>query len=291
VVDSSSLEVKRRPCRAKPARLEGHQLLTMLLRHVAAEKRGWRIVRVPSVQEEDRRPRHRAFGTATRDRTRVIKRLKGRLASPGLVRPPSGDFQPQLESLRLGEGSPRPAGRRHRLGQEWAPVKVLAQRLGQLAAARRALRRTSAEVSLQKGQQLLTLQGMGSHSAWGLVRELFGWRACRHGQAVGALRGLTPPPDARGNTADERGIPKAGTDHIRAMALEMAWGWRRVPPASALTPWSQPRFGHGSRRRRRRGIVALARTRLIALGRLIAAGVLPDGAALKAAVPISKPRR
>jgi hypothetical protein len=75
------------------------------------------------------------------------------------------------------------------------------------------------------------------------------------------------------------------------MAMEMAWGGRRVQPERALTPWDQPRCGHGSRRRRRRGMVALARTRRIALGRLIEAGVLPDGAARKAAVPLSKPRR
>ena len=70
------------------------------------------------------------------------------------------------------------------------------------------------------------------------------------------------------------------------MAMEMAWGWWRFQPASALTQWSQQRFGHGSSRLRRIGIVALARKLLIALWRFVEAGVLPDGAALKAAVPI-----
>lgn len=60
VVDSSSIEVKRRHRRAKTDRLDGHQLLTMLLRHVAGEPRVWSIIRVPSVEEEDRRPRPRA---------------------------------------------------------------------------------------------------------------------------------------------------------------------------------------------------------------------------------------
>ena len=120
--------------------------------------------------------------------------------------------------------------------------------------------------------------------------ECFGWRAFRNRKEVGALSGLTPPPYARGNTAYERGIAKAGHSHIRAMAIEMAWGWLRFQPESALTQWYQQRFGHGSSRRRRIGIVALARKLLIALWRFVETGVLPDGAALKGAVRIEPSR-
>jgi transposase len=67
------------------------------------------------------------------------------------------------------------------------------------------------------------------------------------------------------------------------MAIEIAWGWRRFQPQSALTPWYQQRFGHGSSRLRWIGIVALARKLLIALWRFVETGVVPDGAALKAA--------
>jgi transposase len=87
-----------------------------------------------------------------------------------------------------------------------------------------------------------------------------------------------------GNAAYERGIAKAGNSDIRAMAIEIAGEWLRVQPASALTRWYQQRFGHGSSRLRRIGIVALARKLLIALWRFVETGVLPDGAALKAAV-------
>jgi transposase len=123
-VDSSSIEVKRRHRRAKTDRLDVHKLLTMLLRHVAGEPRVWRIIRVPSVEEEDRRHRHRALATAQRDRTRVINRIKGLLASQGLVMPHRGECPQQLDSLRLWDGSPLPAGLRQRLGQEWEQVQV-----------------------------------------------------------------------------------------------------------------------------------------------------------------------
>ena len=77
VIDSASIEVNRRQRRAKTDRLDVRKLLTMLLRHSAGEQKVWSVVRVPRVAEEDRRQLHRALTTATPDRTRGIKRLKG----------------------------------------------------------------------------------------------------------------------------------------------------------------------------------------------------------------------
>jgi transposase len=79
VVDSASIAVNRRPRRAPTDRRDVHQRLMMLLRYVAGDKWGWRVVRVPSVDEEDRRQLHRELVT-TRDRTRVSKRITGVLA-------------------------------------------------------------------------------------------------------------------------------------------------------------------------------------------------------------------
>jgi transposase len=286
VVDSASIEVNRRHRRAKTDRLDVQKLLTMLLRHAAGERKVWSIVRVPSVEEEDRRQLHRALATAKQERTRVINRIKGLLASHGLVMPPSGDFPQQLEHLRLWDGTPLPVGLRHRLDQEWEHVQALAQRIAYLEAERRAVLRTAEDAVTKKVQQLLMLKGIGINSAWVFVMEFFGWRAFRNRKEVGALSGLTPTPYASGNTAYERGIAKAGNAHVRAMAIEIAWGWLRFQPESALTQWYQQRFGHGSSRLRRIGIVALARKLLIALWRFVETGVLPDGAALKGAVRI-----
>ena len=55
VIDSASIEVNRRQRRAKTDRLDVRKLLTMLLRHLAGERKVWSVVRVPSVEEEDRR--------------------------------------------------------------------------------------------------------------------------------------------------------------------------------------------------------------------------------------------
>jgi transposase len=111
--------------------------------------------------------------------------------------------------------------------------------------------------------------------------EFFGWRRFRNRRELGALAGLTPTPHQSGDTHREQGIAKAGNRHIRAMAIEIAWGWLRFQPESELSRWYQARFGHGSSRLRRIGIVALARKLLIALWRYLETGVVPQGAQLK----------
>ena len=79
VIDSASIEVNRRQRRAKTDRLDVRKLLTMLLRHMAGERKVWSVVRVPSIEEEDRRQLHREMTTAKQDRTRVINRIQGLL--------------------------------------------------------------------------------------------------------------------------------------------------------------------------------------------------------------------
>jgi len=159
----------------------------------------------------------------------------------------------------------------------------LTQRLAQLAAQRRAVLQTAEDAVTPKGQPLLMLQGIGSKSAGLVVMAFFGGRALRKRQEGGAWSGLTPTPYARGHTADAQGIAAAGNAHSRAMAIALAGGGRRLQPQSALTPWYQQRCGPGSRRRRRSGMVALARPLLMALGRLGEPGGGPAGAVLNAA--------
>jgi transposase len=67
------------------------------------------------------------------------------------------------------------------------------------------------------------------------------------------------------------------------MTTELAWSWLRLQPDRALSVWFRERFGGGGKRLRRIGIVAVARTLLIALWRFLETGVVPEGAIRKAA--------
>jgi transposase len=257
----------------------------MLLRHMAGEKKVWSVVRVPSVEEKDRRQLHRALTTAKQDRTRVINRIKGLLAGQGVQLALEGDVDAQLDQVQQWDGSPLPSALLSRLKRAWQQVGLLTAQIQTLEAQRRALLRRGEDPVLAQVRQLFTLRGIGVNSAWLYVMAFFAWRDFQTPKQVGALAGLTPTPYQSGQSRRELGIAKAGNRHIRAMAIEIAWAWRRFQPDSALSQWYAQRFEHGSARLRKIGIVALARKLLIALWRFLKTGVLPEGAVLKTAVP------
>jgi transposase len=287
VVDSSSIEVSRRERRAKTDRLDGESLLDLLLRHWAgSRKKVWSVVRVPTVEQEDRRHLHRELASAKKDRTRVTNRMKGLLANQGLTLDRKKDVPAQLSALRQWDGSPLPAGLRSRLSREWERVQFYTDLIERLEAARRELLRQVEDPMIEKVLQLNHLKGIGVNSAWLYTMELFGWRELRNRREVGSIVGLVPTPHDSGQSERERGMSKAGNRHVRAMAIEIAWGWLRFQPNSELSKWYQRRFGSGSKRVRKIGIVALARKLMIELWRFLETGVLPAGAELKTDVRI-----
>jgi len=282
VVDSASIEVNRRAKRAKTDRLDVEKLVTMLVRFEAGEKKVWSVVHVPSPEVEDQRHLHRELLTLKVDRTRHINRIKGLLTGQGVRMPVQTDFLSRLDEKRLWDGSPLLGGLRARLEQEYACLTFVNQQIQAWEAERRAMLRISNDPSVVKVRQLLQLRGIGENSAWLFVMEFFGWRAFRNRREVGALAGLAPTPYQSGDEWRELGISKAGNRPIRGMAIEIAWSWLRYQPDSKLSRWYRDRFGHGSKRIRKIGIVALARKLLVALWRYLEYGEIPAGAQLKA---------
>jgi transposase len=196
-----------------------------------------------------------------------------------------GDVDAQLDQVQQWDGSPLPCALRTRLKRAWPQVGFLTVHIQTLEAERRALLRRREDPGIAQVRQLFTLRGIGVNSAWLYVMEFFAWRDFQTPKQVGALAGLTPTPYQSGQSRRELGIAKAGNRHVRAMAIEIAWAWRRFQPASALTQWYERRFGAGRARLRKLGIVALARKLLIALWRFVKTGVLPEGAVLKTVAP------
>ncbi len=106
IVDSASIEVRRRARRVKTDRLDAQKLLTMLQREALGEGDVWSVVRVPSVEDEDARSLQREYRTLVKERSRSSNRIKGLLASQGLVAPRiDGGFLAWLATARLWESS------------------------------------------------------------------------------------------------------------------------------------------------------------------------------------------
>src|SRR6516225_4980765 len=110
VIDSSSIEVNRRARRAKTDRLDLAGLLNLLARYVLGDQRVWRVVRVPSVEEEDARQLHRSWESLQQDRSRLMCRIEGLLVSQGVRLRITDTFLQQLEAVRLWDGTPLSPG-------------------------------------------------------------------------------------------------------------------------------------------------------------------------------------
>ena len=284
VVDSSSIEVNRRARRAKTDRLDAQKLLKLLVRHdLGEEDRVWSVVRVPSVEQEADRQLHRDWEELKQERTLHRNRIQGLLACQGIFLRLGADFGERLEGLVLWDGSALPLQLQERLQREWERLKLVEEQIRELKRQRAEAVAAASDPSLRQIQKLVTLKGIGLTSAWLFVREFFGWRQFRNRREVGALAGLVPMPFQSGSTAHEQGISKAGNARLRTMAIEIAWSWLRYQPTSQLSLWYLERYGPGSRRSRRVGIVALARRLLVSLWRFLETGVVPEGALLKTA--------
>ena len=285
VVDSSSIEVNRRARRAKTDRLDAQKLLRLLVRHDLGEEedRVWSVVRVPSVEQEADRQLHRDWEELKQERTLHRNRIQALLACQGITLRLGADFGDRLEGLALWDGSALPLPLQERLKREWERLKLVEEQIRDLNREKEEAVAGAADASLQQIQQLTTLKGIGVTSAWLFVREFFGWRQFRNRREVGALAGLAPVPCQSGSTDHEQGISKAGNVRLRTMAIEIAWSWLRYQPTSSLSLWFRERYGPGSRRSRRVGIVALARKLLVSLWRFLETGVVPEGAQLKTA--------
>lgn len=283
VVDSSSIEVNRRARRAKTDRLDVRKLLTMLIRYGLGETKLWSVVHVPSAEEEDRRQLHRELTSLRRERTAQTNRIKGLLASQGILLASCGKgFLEWLKDVRLWDGSPLRQGIIEHLTHEYQRLELLRLQIKELMAEREQTVRSSKEQSIQMVKKLMTLKGVGLESAWLYTMEVFSWRKIRNRRELGALSGFVPTPYQSGDSSREQGISKHGLRYVRAYTVELAWNWLRLQPNSELSLWYTKRFAYGGRRMRKIGIVALARKLLIALWRYAETDLVPKGAQLKA---------
>lgn len=284
VVDSASIEVSRRARHRKTDKLDARKLLALLMRRAGGETRALRVVQVPSPAVEDERQLSRTIDRLKTEVARHVTRIKALLVKEGvrLAKVGGCDWAKQVAALRTWDGKPLGAMLRRdlvlegeRLVQATAQLEALkAERNQQVASA-------EAGTTAYKARQLMRLGGIAHESSFVFATELFGWRRFANRRQLAGAVGLTPTPYASGANAREQGISKAGNRRLRRMLVEIAWCWLRHQPQSALARWWQARFGAGTPRQRRIGIVALARKLLVALWQWLETGLVPEDARLK----------
>jgi transposase len=288
VVDSSSIEVPRRARRSKSDRIDLVKLMGLLVRYLGGEKKVWSVVRVPEEAVEDVRQLSRSIERLKHECAEHRVRIKSLLVKEGLVLERIGgsdfgrDWAERLGKLVRWDGSGLPPHLARDLIAEGERLALVERQLAGLKAEREALVAASPGRIAGAARALRQLGAIAEESSFVFSAEVLGWRTFANRRELAGSVGVTGTPYQSGEIDREQGISKAGNRRMRAMLVEIAWGWLRYQPQSALSRWFERRFAAGNRRTRRIGIVALARKLLVALWRYLEEGLVPQGARLKA---------
>lgn len=284
VVEPASIAVPRRYRRAKTDVIDGEMLVRTLMAFKRGERRVCSMVVAPSPVEEDRRRVSRERRTLIRERIEHANRIKGLLATQGIVglEPMRKDFRDRVEGLQTGEGQPLRPHLKAEIIRELDRIDLVVRQVAAVEAERDALVKSDSIDTTAPAALLMKLRGIGPEFAAVLWLEgLF--RNFANRRQLAAYAGLAPSPWKSGSIDREQGISKSGNPRLRTTMVELAWLWLRYQPGSALSVWFRERAGSERGRSRRIMIVALARKLLVALWRYTTLGELPKGAALKIA--------
>jgi len=286
VVDPASIATSRRRRRAKTDRIDGEALVRALLAYERGEPRVCAMVRVPTPEDEDSRRICRERKTLTIERIQHVNRIKGLLFSQGV-----SDYEPlrrnrrqRLDELKTGDGRPLPPHLKRQINRELDRLELLLGQIKTVEAERDALFAPTAKTDQTPAPQaiLIGLRGIGPEFAAILWSEGL-YRSFANRKQVAAYAGLAPTPWQSGSVAHEQGVSKAGNPRLRTTMIQLAWLWLRHQPNSSLAQWFNERVSRNGGRLRKTMIVALARKLLVALWKYVTAGVVIEGAIVKAA--------
>jgi transposase len=285
VVDPASILTSRRRRRAKTDKIDGETLVRTLLAYKRGEPRVCSMVKAPTPEEEDRRRICRERKTLVAERVEHVNRIKGLLFAQGIFdyEPLHRNRRPRLEDLKTGDGRPLPAHLKAQVSRELDRLELLLVQIKAVETERDA--RLAAEQTPSPPAplaMLLGVKGVGPEFAAVLWSE----GLCRHfdnRRQLAAYAGLAPTPWRSGAVDREQGISQSGNPRLRTTMTQLAWLWLRHQPHSALTQWFRERVKRNGGRMRKTAIVALARKLLVAFWKYTTAGVVIEGAVIKAA--------
>jgi transposase len=250
--------------------------------HLRGEPRVVRIVRVPTVEQEDIRHTSRERDRLIKEQTAHTTRIKSLLRLLGMAvgNPRRSDWLIWLERQRDWEGNPMPRHLRAEVAREHARLLLVREQLAALEQASAEAAQDNTATARTKAL-LRRFKGLGAVFSGTFSTEVF-YKDFRNRREVAGYVGLAPSPWRSGGMDREQGISKSGNPRARVKAIELAWLWLRHQPDSALSRWFRARTANASKRIKRIAIVALARKLVVALWRYLTTGLVPEGAVIAA---------
>lgn len=283
VVDAASIATSRRKRRVKTDRVDGETLVRTLMAYKRGEPRVCAMVRVPTPEEEDRRRIGRERKVLMSERIQHSNRIKGLLLSQGITTysPTGRDRRARLDALTTGDGQPLPERMKQQIVREIERLEQVIAQLATIEDERDAMLAAERDRDTSVVSMLSNVVGVGPEFAAVLWSEgLF--RHFDNRRQVAAYAGLAPTPWQSGTVSREQGVGKSGNGRLRSTLIQLAWLWIRHQPASELTKWFRTRVAQNGGRLKKTMITALARKLLVALWKYATAGVVIEGAAVRA---------
>ncbi len=293
VLDPASILVNRKAKQRKTDRIDAKKMVRALLAHDRGDAAVLSRVRVPSVEEEDRKRLLRERQRLVKERTSLTNSIKGLLRLHGIfdLQPRTNGFEMNFAKAMTAYESPFPPRARQEVLRLTERLSLVERQITQVEAERDTVARSGAKLSIAevpegsdaqaaaKIASLTRLRGIGENDATLLTHEVF-YRKFSNRRELASWVGMTPTPWASGAKERDQGIGRDGPAWIRAQLIQMAWRWLRHQPDSALSEWFDQRTAGARGRIRRVMIVALARKLLVALWRFCETGLVPAGAKL-----------
>jgi transposase len=254
-----------------------------LMAYLRGEPRVVRIVRVPSLAQEDARRASRERDRLVKEQTAHTNRIKAllRLAGMAVGAPRRGNWLHWLAQQRDWQGQTLSPHLLAEVTREHGRLMLVREQLAALEQAQAAQASAVPAAMVERRDLLQRLKALGPAFATALTNEVF-YKDFRNRREVASYVGLAPSPWQSGGIDREQGISKAGNPRARLKAIELAWLWLRHQPESELSRWFAIRTANAGKRARRIAIVALARKLIVALWRYLATGLVPAGATMKA---------
>jgi transposase len=232
ILDAASILVDRRSRRAKTDRLDVAGLLRTLMALDPGESRVCRVVRVPSVAQEDARRRSRERTRLVVERGQHSNRIKGVLMTLGVrdFKPTRRDWQECLGGLRTADGQELPACLKAEITRECRRLHQVIVMIAEVEAEQ------AAALEAEKGQaaRLIRLRGIGLVIATVLADEVF-FRDFRNRREVAGYLGLASSPWASGRVQRDQGITKSGNPRARRTADRHGVDASRISASHAVT--------------------------------------------------------
>jgi transposase len=286
VIHPASVAVSRGHRRARTDRLGTELLKRAFLGWLRGEPSHCSMAAVPTLEEEDARRPSREREALVAERTRVVNRVRGRLARLGVraFKPTLRRAPERLEALRTPEGDGLPPNTLSELRRDMARPRLVRDQIEALEAARtERLEAAPANGQNAMVRLLARVIGAGVETADMLVHEILA-RGLRDRRAVARYAGLTGAPDESGDRRREKGLAKAGNARVRRGMIQLARRFPVFQEQSAPAQRYRARTAGARPGTRKTLIVALARKLLLASWRFATAGEPPDGIAPRPAM-------